>query len=666
MLFLAPALLWFLAAASLPVVIHLLNRRRHKTVPWAAMQFLLKATRESRGKKKLRHILILTCRTLALLALVVAAARPVISGFLGWGSPVDTVVLLFDRSASMELRSADGTASRREAMLAQVAGALRHLDASRVVLIDSASQTPQEISSPEVLQQLAATSATDTAADIPALLTRAAEFLSDAPGRAEIWIASDLQTSNWQPEDERWSAARATLAALPRQPMVRVLGAGESSAPNTSLNLVATRRSAEGLMVELELFRNAETRGSSSIPLTTHLGGTSTTESVTLPGQALRITRQLPIPPGNESGFGWFSIPADGNPRDNAAFFAFGPAKPAHALVVADPGESLDYLMLAAAPPGLNGVSARSTRPAAAAAEIRADDAAIVWAAPLPGDPTTTAALQRFASSGGQVVFFPPGKPDNTGFGGLNWENPSEAPAGKFLMLKDWNRSDGPLRDSADGTSVAANALKAVRRQAPGGEATHLAAWEDGTPFLTRRVIDLGTLWMVGSLPDYRWSNLGDGDVLLPIIQRIIQDGAARFDASYLTTVQAANAKPASGEVLRRIDDFGTPDPANAAFEAGVFRLRDAPLAVNRPPSEDAPETVSRDLLAGLFQGVPHRLMDADASNANSDIAYDAWRLFLVACLLFLTAEALLCLPPPAGQELPPSPAPHRPIARPA
>lgn len=51
MTFLSPLLLWFLAAVSVPVIIHLLNKRRHKTLQWAAMQFLLKATRESRGKR---------------------------------------------------------------------------------------------------------------------------------------------------------------------------------------------------------------------------------------------------------------------------------------------------------------------------------------------------------------------------------------------------------------------------------------------------------------------------------------------------------------------------------------------------------------------------------------------------------------------------------------
>ena len=118
MLFLNRFLLWGLLAASVPVLIHLINKRRHKTIQWAAMQFLLKATRESRGKKKLRHILILTCRALAVAALAFAAARPIVSGLIGWGGgSIDTVVLLLDRSASMETKPGDGLDPRRQIVI---------------------------------------------------------------------------------------------------------------------------------------------------------------------------------------------------------------------------------------------------------------------------------------------------------------------------------------------------------------------------------------------------------------------------------------------------------------------------------------------------------------------------------------------------------------------
>ena len=121
MLFLKPLLLWGLIAASIPVLIHMINKQRHKTIPWAAMQFLLKATRESRGKKRLRYILILTCRVLAIAALVFAAARPIVSGLIGWGGgSIDTVVLLLDRSASMESTPNDGMRPRRQIVIEKV------------------------------------------------------------------------------------------------------------------------------------------------------------------------------------------------------------------------------------------------------------------------------------------------------------------------------------------------------------------------------------------------------------------------------------------------------------------------------------------------------------------------------------------------------------------
>ena len=41
MSFLAPLMLWGAAAVSIPVIIHLFFRSRYRTVPWAAMKFLL-------------------------------------------------------------------------------------------------------------------------------------------------------------------------------------------------------------------------------------------------------------------------------------------------------------------------------------------------------------------------------------------------------------------------------------------------------------------------------------------------------------------------------------------------------------------------------------------------------------------------------------------------
>ncbi len=64
------------ALAAIPIVIHLLNRRRFKTVQWAAMNFLLKAMKKNRRRLKFEQWLLLATRCALLALLGLALARP--------------------------------------------------------------------------------------------------------------------------------------------------------------------------------------------------------------------------------------------------------------------------------------------------------------------------------------------------------------------------------------------------------------------------------------------------------------------------------------------------------------------------------------------------------------------------------------------------------------
>src|ERR1022692_268765 len=59
-------------AISIPVIIHLINRRRFKIVPWAAMKFLLAAQKQTRKRMRVEQLLLLLVR-MAVLAFVVFA-----------------------------------------------------------------------------------------------------------------------------------------------------------------------------------------------------------------------------------------------------------------------------------------------------------------------------------------------------------------------------------------------------------------------------------------------------------------------------------------------------------------------------------------------------------------------------------------------------------------
>src|SRR6202034_3780754 len=65
-----------LLLAAVPIIIHILNRRRFKTVSWAAMEFLLRALRKNRRRLRFERWLLLATRCAVLLLLGIALARP--------------------------------------------------------------------------------------------------------------------------------------------------------------------------------------------------------------------------------------------------------------------------------------------------------------------------------------------------------------------------------------------------------------------------------------------------------------------------------------------------------------------------------------------------------------------------------------------------------------
>ncbi|MFP6901843.1 MAG: BatA domain-containing protein, partial [Opitutales bacterium] len=78
----------------LPVVIHLLNRLRYRTQPWAAMRFLLSAQKQSIRRSRLRQWLVLLMRMLAVLAIVLFLSRPMTGGWSSFFSSGEPEIIL--------------------------------------------------------------------------------------------------------------------------------------------------------------------------------------------------------------------------------------------------------------------------------------------------------------------------------------------------------------------------------------------------------------------------------------------------------------------------------------------------------------------------------------------------------------------------------------------
>src|SRR5436190_3846574 len=108
-------------AVSVPVIIHLLNRRRFRVVTWAAMRFLLAAQRKNARKMRLEQLILLGVRCLMVLLLVLAMASvtPWAEAVWHWFAPNAVAssigsrrahkVLVLDGSFSMGTKAGDST-----------------------------------------------------------------------------------------------------------------------------------------------------------------------------------------------------------------------------------------------------------------------------------------------------------------------------------------------------------------------------------------------------------------------------------------------------------------------------------------------------------------------------------------------------------------------------
>lgn len=98
--FLNPLMLFGLAAAALPVLIHLFSRRRAKDVLYPSIEFLELMKTDRMRRLRFRQMLALLLRTLAVVAVVLAFARPAVRSSFRESARTSAVVMI-DASASM-------------------------------------------------------------------------------------------------------------------------------------------------------------------------------------------------------------------------------------------------------------------------------------------------------------------------------------------------------------------------------------------------------------------------------------------------------------------------------------------------------------------------------------------------------------------------------------
>src|SRR5437588_13109200 len=104
--FVQASLLAALVAVILPILAHLLFRRRFRPVDLGTLRFLKVAVRRDTRRRRLKRWMLLALRMGCVVLVVLLFARPYRAESVGGGDAGLTVILI-DRSASMD-RSRDG------------------------------------------------------------------------------------------------------------------------------------------------------------------------------------------------------------------------------------------------------------------------------------------------------------------------------------------------------------------------------------------------------------------------------------------------------------------------------------------------------------------------------------------------------------------------------
>jgi hypothetical protein len=207
------AMLAGLGAVALPLAIHVLTQGQPHDLTFPTIRFLRQAAASQSRLRRLRHWILLALRTLAIVLLVLAFARPrwFTSADAAQTSDRDTVaVVLLDTSASMGYTTDSG--STLHAAVARAATILNALEPARgdranIILIDAVPEaflTRPTNNLASLTTRLRAVRPTAEPAAVLAALNLAGAQLEPFPtSRRELHLVSDFQRTNWQTVDFR-------------------------------------------------------------------------------------------------------------------------------------------------------------------------------------------------------------------------------------------------------------------------------------------------------------------------------------------------------------------------------------------------------------------------------------------------------------------------------
>ena len=267
-------MLGWLAAAALPILIHLWNKRKYREVSWAAMEYLLAAIQKNSRRLRVEQWLLLAIRTAIILLVVFAVAGPFLeqaaAPFIA-GRPTHKLIVI-DGSYSMAYRLTESSRFDRARELAtEVVEQSRQGDAFTLFLMASPPRvvvgTPS-FSTADFLLEIENLKLQHTGADLAATLAHVDEILNNAARdnrrlvQHEVYFLTDLGRTTWEAATS--GPVSLQIAKLADQAGLWLVDLGQPQTDNVAVTDLRSKQSLFTTAAQIEL--EATVRSFSSQP----------------------------------------------------------------------------------------------------------------------------------------------------------------------------------------------------------------------------------------------------------------------------------------------------------------------------------------------------------------------------------------------------------------
>ncbi len=665
--FIYPQLLWALGLLVIPIIIHLFYFRRFKKVYFSNIRFLQEIKQETSSRNKIKNLLILLMRLLAIACLIFAFAQPFIASNSKAKSGTKGVSIYVDNSFSMSAESDDESIlqlAKKKAI--QISEACGETDKIQVFTSDFEGQHQRFVSQEEARGFIDQISSSPSVRNLSSAVNRAKQAMkTEAFDNKIIYLISDFQTSI----SDTWESDSAyTINLIPLQAVKESNVSIDSAYIESG---VAITNQANLMKVVLN---NHSDEDAENVRLTMNIDG----QEKPMGSYDLKANRKIVVNASfspNKAGWQEGALKITDFPIvfDDTYNFSYYVNDNVNILSINQSGQNR---YVEAALRNITYFNLRNMSIGQIKYDVFTEQDLIILNDVQKISSGINNELKQFVNNGGNLLIFPSANADKTSFNNLlaslktntlkefttarkevKTINTNEFVFDGVFESRQSSNLRLPITNGQYNLSSFQNTLK-----------TALLSYRDGTDYITKSQLDLGYVYLCAAPLDPSKNDLvNNAEIFVPMIYKMALSRADRSRLAYTVgrdqvLMTDAVRKSAEQNFLMTGPREFIPgqfnngkqtmlDLGNQIKESGFYQLEldgqsKGLFAFNYDLQESALDYYSIDELKDQYSGQVN--IYSAGSNADftqlineKESGVRLWRWFLLACLLFLLLEQL-------------------------